>query len=151
MSLSNFFNKVKEGASDVWENLKEKGQKLKEKADEKHTAFKNRVNESANREKLLELIEKSAYDGTITPEELADISAIWKVLTLDASQMAQVKGQIVDMIVKRVEKDGTVSEQDMQMVNILTNELQITGMDSDFIEKKLQAITKKYQEQQNKA
>ncbi len=96
------------------------------------------------------MIEKSAYDGTITPEELADISAIWKVLTLDASQMVQVKGQIVDMIAKRVEKDGTVSEQDMQMVNILTNELQITGMDSDFIEKKLQDVAKKYQEQQNK-
>lgn len=150
MSLSNFFNKVKEGANDIWANLKEKGQQLKEKVDEKHTAFKNRVNESANREKLLELIEKSAYDGTITPEELADISAIWKVLTLDASQKVQVKGQIVDMIVKRVEKDNIVSEADMQMVSILTNELEITGQDSEFIEKKLQEITQKYQEQQNK-
>lgn len=150
MSLSNFFNKVKEGANDVWANLKEKGQQLKEKVDEKHTAFKNRVNESANREKLLELIEKSAYDGTITPEELADISAIWKILTLDASQKIQVKGQIVDMIIKRVEKDNIVSEADMQMVNILTHELQITGQDSEFIEKKLQEIAKKYQEQQNK-
>lgn len=150
MSLSNFFNKIKEGAQDVWENLKEKGQELKEKIDEKHTAFKNRVNESSNREKLLELIEKSAYDGTITPEELADISAIWKVLTLDASQMIQVKGQIVDMIANKVEKDGVVSEQDMQMVNILMNELKITGQDSSFIDNKLQEISKKYQEQQTK-
>jgi hypothetical protein len=150
MSLSNFFNKIKEGASDVWDNLKEKGQQLKEKVDEKHTAFKNRINESSNKEKLLELIEKSAHDGTITPEELADISAVWKVLTLDASQMAQVKGQIVDMLAKKVEKDGKVSEEDMQMVNILTNELKITGQDSEFIDKKLQDISKKYQEQQTK-
>lgn len=150
MSLSNFFNKIKEGASDLWDKTKEKGRELKQKVDEKTTAMKNRVNESANRENLLEMIEKAAYDGTITPEELADIDAVWDVLTLDASQMVQTKGQIVSMIAKKVEADGKVSEEDMKMVDTLINGLQITGQDSAYIDKKLAELKSKYEAEKAK-
>lgn len=113
------------------------------------TKEENEEKLSQQRTQLFEAIKKASEDGTITAEEMAEVTQMQKFLDITDEVMTEIKIKVLKDIIQKALADNVVTKEEVSLIQEVGRGLQLSEKDLERLKPEMDKVEELYAKQQN--
>lgn len=143
-----FFNKFKNLLQQGVETVKDTYQNVSDKVSDTYQDINNKVNKEKNKQLLLNTIQKSIEDHSISAAEIQEIEQVRQEWDISDAEMSEIKLKAFKYAMNKAKEDLLIDKREIELLAQLEQHFQFNAQEYDAIKTELNRIRNVYSIQQ---